>query len=120
MALPPEAQEHFLKHSTFRSIIKDFPEFNKFLTGEIEQIKIGIANAIPGQTIDTLSEKVQGGLGDIIDIYFKLKQEEQFEKTLLGKIFRLFKYKRYDYDRTFLLTSLKRALNNMLVTWHED
>jgi len=114
-----ETKEHVLKHSTFRRVIKDFPEFNKFLTGEVIQVSVGIANVIQGQRIDVLEEKIKGNLGDIIEAYIQLKKEEQFDKTLFGKIFRCFVFKRDRCDRNYLLSTLKNVLNLMSLEWHE-
>jgi len=111
-----EQIDAFLKNSTDHAIAKDFPEFQKFFTGEVDYIKANIVNA-DNQKIDVLHEFKQGELGDVIEVYFKLMLEEQAERTLWGKIKSLFKFKRMPWDRKYLLSSLKKALNSITLRW---
>ena len=96
---------------------KDFPEYAPFFTGTVEYRKGRIINSIKEQEVDILAEAMSGGLGDVIDAYIKLRNEERFDASFLGKITRAFRYKRYPWDRNYLLSRLKHALNHILLRW---
>jgi hypothetical protein len=119
MNVTEEQKNNTIGNSTERSASKDFPEYSQFFTGEVEYRKALIVNSINEQRIDVLVEAKSGGLGDVIDVYFKLKKEEAFDESFLGKLMRVltFRNKRYPWDRAYLLSGLKSALNHITLRW---
>lgn len=113
-----EAQKaHVLEHSVDRRAGKDFPEYLKFFTGEVAIKHSRLVNVINQPVIEVLDEFKSGNLGDVIDLYIKLKMEEKYEKSFLGKIKRLFSFKRMPWDRSFIISDLKSALNIIQLKW---
>lgn len=106
-----------------RGIAKDFPEYQKFFTGKPELRQGVIVNSIGRQKIDTVEEMKVGGLGDMLDVYTTLTVEARHERTLAGKFICTFlrpftfNFKRMSYDRNYLLTKLRKALNTIKLKW---
>lgn len=117
--ITPEMRRHCLDHSTERRVSKNFPEYVRFLTGAVEYRKAKIINGCPVQVIDVLEECKQGDLGDIIETYVKLMAEDKAEKTFWGSLkLNIFGIgKRTPWDREYIMSDLKRALNNINVRW---
>jgi len=120
MEITPEIKAQVLEHSTTRRIAKEFPEYQQFFTGEVDQIRSRIENVIGDQSIEVLEEKMSGNLGDMIDVYFDLKQELKFKKSFWGRCWYAFafSFKRQTYDIEYLLSNLKRALNHLRANWY--
>ena len=119
MNITDEQKQYVLEHSTTRHIAKEFPEYQQFFTSEVETIQAKIENAIGDQRIDVLEEKMNGRLGEVIDLYIELKHELKFKKSFFGNAL-TFSFKRQTYDIEYLLSNLKRALNHISFNWYSS
>lgn len=99
-----------------RYVSKDFPEYHKFLTGEIIYKPAVIVNHGNMKT-EIIGEVCKGKLSEVLDVYINLKLEERFEKTFFGRIRSIFKTKRMPYDRDYILSHLKRYLSSITLDW---
>ena len=74
MEVSEKTKSEFIENSFERYIAKNFPEYSKFFTENVDYRDFIIVNSSNKKT-QILEELKQGKLGDVIDLYLKLKQE---------------------------------------------
>lgn len=91
------------------------PEYDKFYTEEI----VNKVYRYNDQNITIASQKKEGGLGDMVDLYIKLTIEESLKKSFWGRLRGFFSPSETirNIQRKEVLRILREALSIVKMEW---